>query len=66
MSLELPLGGAGATVPGVANPIRYSRTPVEYGDAAPLLGEHTEEVLRRELALTDEEIEALRAECCIS
>lgn len=30
----------------VANPIRLSRTPVEYRSAPPLLGEHSDEVLR--------------------
>ena len=35
----------GEEVPTVANPIRFSRTPVEYRSAPPRLGEHTEEVL---------------------
>ena len=29
----------------VGNPIKLSRTPVEYGDPPPTLGQHTEEVL---------------------
>ena len=32
-------------VPLVANPIRLSATPVQYGQAPPLLGEHTAAVL---------------------
>ena len=32
------------TVPLVANPIKYSGTPIEYGLAPPMLGEHTEEI----------------------
>ena len=54
-----PLSG---TVPLVANPIRFSRTPVSYGVPPPLLGEHTEEVLRDLLGKTPDEIAGLRAE----
>lgn len=35
----------GEGVPTVANPIRFSRTPVTYRSAPPRLGEHTEEIL---------------------
>jgi len=45
MRVDLPHPAAG-TVPMVRNPIVYSRTPLEYGAAPPLLGQHTEEVLR--------------------
>jgi crotonobetainyl-CoA:carnitine CoA-transferase CaiB-like acyl-CoA transferase len=38
--------GAGAEVPTVASPVRFEETPVVYGRPPPLLGEHTEEVLR--------------------
>ncbi|HET9535785.1 MAG TPA: CoA transferase, partial [Mesorhizobium sp.] len=31
-------------VPLVANPIKYSGTPIAYGLAPPMLGEHTEEI----------------------
>ena len=41
-------------------PIRLSESPVEIA-CPPLLGEHTEEVLRAELYLSDEEVGALRA-----
>ncbi|WP_275098392.1 CaiB/BaiF CoA transferase family protein [Sedimenticola hydrogenitrophicus] len=51
MRLELPHPLAG-TVPQVANPVKFSRTPVEYQGAPPLLGADTEAVLR---ALSDEE-----------
>jgi crotonobetainyl-CoA:carnitine CoA-transferase CaiB-like acyl-CoA transferase len=54
-----PLSGS---VPLVANPIRYSRTPISYDVPPPLLGEHTEEVLRDLLGKTPEEIAHLRAE----
>ena len=47
-------------VPSVANPIRYSRTPVRHEGAPPLLGEHTEEVLRDRLGLDAARLDELR------
>jgi crotonobetainyl-CoA:carnitine CoA-transferase CaiB-like acyl-CoA transferase len=44
------------------NPIRMSRTPVTTAPAAPLLGEHTEELLIDLLGLSTEEVERLVAE----
>jgi crotonobetainyl-CoA:carnitine CoA-transferase CaiB-like acyl-CoA transferase len=44
----------------VGPPVRMSDTPGSVRAPAPLLGEHTDEVLRERLALTDEEISALR------
>ncbi|MCG7360125.1 CoA transferase [Roseomonas sp. ACRSG] len=41
---EMPHPRAG-TMPFVANPVRFSDTPVEYGRGPPQLGEHTQEVL---------------------
>ncbi|TPG53852.1 CoA transferase [Roseomonas nepalensis] len=41
---EMPHPRAG-TMPFVANPVRFSETPVAYTRVPPLLGEHTEEVL---------------------
>jgi len=43
-----------------APPVRMSETPGAVRMPAPLLGEHTESVLRERLALTDEEIARLR------
>ena len=43
-----------------ASPLRLSETPVEYRNAPPLLGEHTEQVLTRHLGLSAEQIAALR------
>jgi crotonobetainyl-CoA:carnitine CoA-transferase CaiB-like acyl-CoA transferase len=57
LQLELPHPLAG-TVPGVANPIRMSATPLRYESARPLLGQHTQEVLG-ELGIGDEELQAL-------
>jgi crotonobetainyl-CoA:carnitine CoA-transferase CaiB-like acyl-CoA transferase len=52
---------AGARLPLVASPMRFSATPLEYRLAPPLLGEHTEEVLRGLLGKSDSEIARLRA-----
>jgi len=47
--LPHPLGG---TVPQVVSPIRYQDAPLRFDRAPPLLGQHTEEVLR-ELGLQE-------------
>ena len=59
MQLELDHPTAGK-VASVANPIRLSQTPVEYQQAPPLLGEHTDDVLSRLLALDAAAIARLR------
>ena len=51
----------GLKVPLVASPIRMSATPVEYRQAPPVLGEHTEAILRELLGKADAEIAALKA-----
>jgi crotonobetainyl-CoA:carnitine CoA-transferase CaiB-like acyl-CoA transferase len=51
---------SGATVPLVANPIRLSETPVGYDAPPPLLGQHTEEILRERLGFDTAQIVALR------
>ena len=53
--------GAGAKLPLVASPMRFSETPIEYRQAPPLLGEHTDEVLRGLLGKTEAEVSRLRA-----
>jgi crotonobetainyl-CoA:carnitine CoA-transferase CaiB-like acyl-CoA transferase len=58
IEVEHPLAGV---LKQVASPLRLSRTPVEYRFAPPLLGEHTEAVLAKELGLGAEAIAALRA-----
>jgi crotonobetainyl-CoA:carnitine CoA-transferase CaiB-like acyl-CoA transferase len=50
----------GTKTPGVANPVRFSATPVAYSKAPPSLGNATEDVLRRVLGLTPEEVARLR------
>ena len=51
---------AGDDVPSVANPVDFSATPVCYSAAPPLLGEHTDEVLREWLGYSHERITGLR------
>ena len=51
-----PIAG---TIETVAPPVRMSETPGSIRHPAPLLGEHTEQVLRERLGLSDEEIERL-------
>jgi len=59
--IELEHAVAGK-LPLVASPMRFSATPLEYRLAPPVLGEHTDEVLRSVLKLGDAEIARLRAE----
>ena len=61
LRMELPHSEAGS-VPGVANPIRYVGEPHDYPGGAPVLGEHTGEVLTGLLGMDEDEIGALRAE----
>jgi crotonobetainyl-CoA:carnitine CoA-transferase CaiB-like acyl-CoA transferase len=57
VELDHPYG----VVPTVASPVRLSDTPPRYRRAPPLLGEHTDEILRDELALDAARIGELRA-----
>jgi len=50
----------GVQVPGVANPILFSQTPVEYAKAPPKLGDGTNSVLGQVLGLTEAEIARLK------
>ena len=59
LRFEMPHPLAGS-VPQVASPLRLSASPVSYRQAPPLLGEHSEALLRRLLALDDGQIAALR------
>jgi crotonobetainyl-CoA:carnitine CoA-transferase CaiB-like acyl-CoA transferase len=60
MALELPHPTLGH-VPMVGTPLRLSATPATARTAPPLLGEHTDAVLREVLGYAPEVIEALRA-----
>jgi crotonobetainyl-CoA:carnitine CoA-transferase CaiB-like acyl-CoA transferase len=52
MRVDMPHPLAG-TVPQVANPLKFSATPVAYTRSPPLLGEHTRDVLAERLGLAD-------------
>lgn len=52
---------SGVDVPTLRSPLNLSASPVDHR-APPMLGQHTEEVLRERLALSEQEIEVLRRE----
>jgi crotonobetainyl-CoA:carnitine CoA-transferase CaiB-like acyl-CoA transferase len=60
LKIEMPHPLAGS-IPGVASPMRFSETPVEYQAPPPLLGQHTREVLSRVLGMSSEELDRLAA-----
>ncbi len=61
MVLEMAHPATGsAPIKLIASPIKLSETPVTYRRPPPMLGQHTEDVLQRELELTAEEISGLR------
>ena len=57
IELDHPVSGK---VSNVANPIKFSDTPIEYSKAAPMLGEDTDEVLKEVLGKSSAEINELR------
>jgi len=59
MQVDVPHSVAGS-LPLVANPIKFSRTPIVYDTPPPMLGEHTDEVLRDVLGKTPQQIDDLR------
>jgi crotonobetainyl-CoA:carnitine CoA-transferase CaiB-like acyl-CoA transferase len=58
LQIEMQHPQAGA-VPLVASPIRLSDTPVQYRGGPPQLGQHTNEVLRDQLGLSQDVIDEL-------
>ncbi len=60
MRVDMP-HTSGGVAPLVANPMRLSETPVEYRLPPPMLGEHTEQVLKELLGKSDAQIETLKA-----
>lgn len=62
MQLTMPHPGAGSgQVDLIANPIKYSETPIDYRLPPPRLGEHTDRVLHELLDMPAGEIARLRA-----
>jgi formyl-CoA transferase len=59
VAMTHPLGVPMSTV---ANPMRFSETPITYETAPPMLGQHTDEVLRGVLGMSGEAIDLLRAQ----
>jgi crotonobetainyl-CoA:carnitine CoA-transferase CaiB-like acyl-CoA transferase len=59
MKVDLPHPQAG-TVPSVANPIKFSATPITYCSAPPTLGQHTCDILSSLGGLSADEIAALK------
>jgi crotonobetainyl-CoA:carnitine CoA-transferase CaiB-like acyl-CoA transferase len=59
IEVEHPVAGK---LPMVASPMRFSDTPLEHKLAPPLLGEHTDAVLRGLLGKDAAEIARLRAD----
>ena len=59
MEVRMPHPAAGE-MRMVANPVKFSATPVTYEAPPPLLGQHTHEVLAGVLGMGDGEIEELR------
>ncbi len=57
---------AGGEVTLLANPMRFSQTPVSYRRAPPTLGEHTDEVLSELLGLDQASVLGLESRGVIS
>jgi len=62
MKIEMPhpLAGKG-TVDLIGNPVKLSETPVDYHLPPPYCGQHTDQVLREMLHMSDDDLAALRA-----
>ena len=56
---------SGANAPGVRNPLRMKGLVAECAEAPPVLGQHTDAVLRDLLEKSEEEIALLRAAAVI-
>jgi crotonobetainyl-CoA:carnitine CoA-transferase CaiB-like acyl-CoA transferase len=59
LKLDHPVAG---TLDSVASPMRFSGTPLAFERAPPLLGQHTDEILRGLLGKSDAELAKLRAD----
>ena len=61
LQMDHPATG-NAPVDLVASPMKMSATPPDYRRPPPMLGQHTDEVIRELLDVGDDELAALRAE----
>lgn len=60
-NMQLSLNhSAGVPAPAVANPMRFSATPIGYERSAPLLGEHNAAILQHLLGLTTDDLDDLK------
>ncbi|MCL1960427.1 MAG: CoA transferase [Desulfovibrionaceae bacterium] len=59
IQVQVPLSGG--SFPGIASPMRFSETPLDYPIGPPVLSEHTDEVLAQQLEIPVEERARLRA-----
>ncbi len=66
MVTTMPHALSPAPVDLIANPVRFSETPVTYRRAPPVLGADTAEILAHEAGLSDEEISQLRQQGVVS
>jgi len=57
--VEQNLSANGRATKMIGNPIRFSRTPIQYRRAPPRLGAHTAEILRDELEMSQSDLERL-------
>ena len=57
IEVEHPVAG---TMPGMGNPLKFSKTNNEYKKSAPMLGEDTDDVLSRVLGKSEDEIAKLK------
>ena len=60
MKIELPHAVAGK-VPLVASPMKFSETPIKHEVPPPVVGQHSDEILRNVLKKTDAQIAQLRS-----
>lgn len=61
MTVKMPHAAAPEAVTLIANPLVLSETPVSYRHAPPVLGQDTLDILKKELAMDDQEIGALKS-----
>ena len=59
VNMDHPLAGDRG-VDLIGSPMRFTETPVAYRHAPPQVGQHTEQVLREKLGLSDDDLSALR------